>query len=200
MMEIYAAARPSRRRIVYLAAALAGVVAGLAIGLAVRAVPSRIPADARVVTVAPVFNFGSGPSSGTPDTTFTITDPAQVAQIVAFINGLRQLSPGPYSCPSEIYDPVLLTSMQLTFRAVPGGPVVATAGAGYVGCQMAWVTAGTQTTGPLAEQISLSGPTLQQQVLAIAGISWPYPPGSALGGLRSAQLVEACAKVPTFTG
>lgn len=177
MMEIHTAARPGWRRIVYLAAALAGVVAGLVIGLAVRAVPSRIPADARVVTVAPVFNFGSGPSSETPDATFTITDPAQVARIVAFINSLRQLSPGPYSCPSEVEEPMLLTSMLLTFRAEPGGPVVATAGADYVGCQMAWVTAGTQTVAPLAEQISLSGPSLQQQVLAIAGVSWPYPPG-----------------------
>ena len=45
-IAIRAAARPGRRRLVYLCAALAGVAAGLVIGLAAR-VPARIPADAR---------------------------------------------------------------------------------------------------------------------------------------------------------
>jgi hypothetical protein len=177
MIEIYTAARPSGRRIVYLAAALGGVVAGLVIGVAARAVPSRIPEDARVVTVAPVFNFSPGTSLESPDPAFTVTDPAQVARIVAVINSMRQLPPGPYGCPSELYEPMLLTSMQLTFRAVPGGPVIATAGADYVECQFAWVTVGTQTVWPLAERTSFSGPSLQQQVLAIAGVSWPNVPG-----------------------
>ena len=53
MMDILTAARPDRRRIVYLLAALAGVAAGLAIGLSVRATARWIPADARVVTVTP---------------------------------------------------------------------------------------------------------------------------------------------------
>jgi hypothetical protein len=63
MMDILAAARPDRRRTVYLLAALAGVAAGLAIGLAVRATARWIPADARVVTVTPVF--GVSPESPT---------------------------------------------------------------------------------------------------------------------------------------
>jgi hypothetical protein len=174
-IAIRAAARPGQRRLVYACAALAGVMAGLVIGLAARS-PGRIPADARVVTVTPVFDFGSGPGRGTPDAAFTITDPATVAAIAAVIDGLGQLPDGTYSCPSEADTAMMLTSMQLTFRTAPGGPVVATFGADYVGCQLAWVTAGTRTVWPLDENTS-SGQPVQQQILAIAGVRWPYPPG-----------------------
>jgi len=153
---------------------LAGVAAGLVIGLAAR-VPGRIPVDARVVTVTPVFGFGCGPSHGEPDDAFTITDPAAIAQITAVIDGLRQLPDATYSCPAEADSAMMLTAMQLTFRT-PGGPVVATVGASYVGCPFAWVTAGTQTIWPLDENTG-SGQPVQQQVLAIAGVRWPYPPG-----------------------
>jgi hypothetical protein len=175
-MDIRTAARPGRHRLAYLAAALAGVTAGLAIGLAARAIPSRIPADARVVTVTPVFDYGSSTSPETPDAAFTITDPAKVAKIAALISGLRQLPAGLYGCPSEADDPMLLTSMQLTFRTALGGPVVATADADYAGCQFAWLTVGTQTLAPLDENTG-SGQPPQQQVLAIARVSWPYTPG-----------------------
>ena len=173
-IAIRAAARPDRRRLVYLYAALAGVTAGLVIGLAAR-VPGRIPADARVVTVTPVFGFGSAPSRGEPDGAFTVTDPATVAQIAAVIDGLRQLD-GTYSCPAEADSGLMLTGMLLTFRTALGGPVVATAGADYTGCQFAWVTAGAQTVWPLDENTG-SGEPVQQQVLAIAGVRWPDPPG-----------------------
>jgi hypothetical protein len=176
MMDIAlrAAARPGQRRLVYLCAALVGVTAGLVAGLAAQ-VPGRIPADVRVVTVTPVFDFGSAPSRGEPVAAFTVTDPAAVAQIAAVINGLRQLD-GTYSCPAEAGSGLMLTSMQLTFRAGPSGPVVATVGADYTGCQFAWVTAGAQTIWQLDENTS-SGQPMQQQVLAIAGVRWPYPPG-----------------------
>ena len=174
-IAIRAAARPGQRRLVYLCAALAGVAAGLVIGLAAR-VPGRIPADARVVTVTPVFGFGSGPSRGEPDSAFMITDPATVAKIAAIIDGLRQLQDGSYSCPAGAGSAMMLTSMQLTLRTAPGGPVIATVGADYVGCQFVWVTVGARTVWPLDENTS-SGRPMQQQVLAIAGVRWPYPPG-----------------------
>jgi hypothetical protein len=176
MMDITlrAAARPGRRRLVYLCAALAGFAAGLVGGLAAR-VPGRIPAGATVVTVTPVFDFGSAPSRGEPDGAFTVTDRGVVAQIAAVIDGLRQLD-GTYSCPAETGSGLMLTSMRLTFRTAPGGPVVATVGADYTGCQFAWVIAGAQTIWQLDENTS-SGHPMQQQVLAIAGVRWPYPPG-----------------------
>ena len=69
---------------------------------------------------------------------------------------------------------MMLTAMQLAFRAAADGLVVATEGADYVGCQFAWVTAGAQTIWPLDENTS-SGQPVQQQILAIAGVHWPYP-------------------------
>jgi hypothetical protein len=174
-IAIRAAARPGQRRLVYLCAILTGVAAGLVIGLAAR-VPGRIPADARVVTVTPVFDVDSGPGRGEPDGAFTITDPATVVKIAAIIDGLRQLQDGSYSCPAGAGSAMMPTSMQLTFRTAPGGPVVATVGADYAGCQFAWVTVGAQTVWPLDENTS-SGQPMQQQVLAIAGVRWPYPPG-----------------------
>ena len=174
-IAIRAAARPGQRRLVYLCAVLAGVAAGLMTGPATR-VPGRIPADARVVTVTPVFDYGSLPSRGEPDRAFTITNPATVAKIAAVIDGLRQLADGPYSCPADAGSALMLTAMQLTFRAAPGGPVVATMSADYTGCQSAWVTAGAHTVAPLDENTG-AGQPVQQQVLAIADIRWPYPPG-----------------------
>jgi hypothetical protein len=175
-IAIRAAERPGRRLLVYLCAALAGVAAGLAIGLAARA-PGRIPADARAVTVTPLFGFDAGTSRDRPGYyAFTVADPAKVARIVAVINGLRQLPAGAYSCPAESGSAMMLTSMQLTFRTAPGAPVVATVGADYGGCQFAWVTVGAQTVWPLDDYTS-SGRQLQQQVLAIAGTRWPSPPG-----------------------
>ena len=123
-----------------------------------------------------MFGFDSGPSRGEPGDAVTITDPATVAKIAAVIDGLRQLPDGTYSCPASAGSAMMLTSVQLTFRTAAGGPVAATVGADYVGCQFAWVTVGAQTVWPLDENTS-SGQPVQQQVLAIAGVRWPYPPG-----------------------
>ena len=103
------------------------------------------------MTVTPVFDFGSGPNCGQPDGAFTITDPATVAKIAAVIDGLRQLPDGTYNCPAEAGVAPVLTSMQLTFRTAPGGPVVATVDADYVDCHFAQVTVGAQTLWPLDE-------------------------------------------------
>jgi hypothetical protein len=191
MMDILTAARPDRRRTVYLLAALAGVAAGLAIGLAVRATARWIPADARVVTVTP--GFGVSPASSLPhpaswekawlrrqelyfsheetfDHAFTITDPATVARITAVINGFTPVPDGSYSCPASTSDP----TMQLTFRTTPGGPVVASVTVEYQGCQWVWVTIGARTLPALFQYTSSEQPT-QQRVLTIARVSWPYP-------------------------
>ncbi len=191
MMDIPSAAGPDRRRIVYLLAALAGVAAGLAIGLAARATARWIPADARVVTVTPVF--GMSPASAFPhpaswekpglrreelyfsreekfDHAFTITDPATVARIAAVINGFNPVPPGTYNCPASTSDP----TMQLTFRTSPGGPVAASVTAEYQGCQWVWVTIGAHTL-PALFQYTISERPMQQRVLASARVSWPYP-------------------------
>jgi len=178
-IAIRTAAGPGRRRLVYLCAALGGVAAGLVIGLAARAAPGPIPADARVVTVAPVFDFGPRASHDSPDRTFTVTDPAIVGHIAAVIDGLSQLpSGGIYTCPIYIAPEygMVLTAMQLTFRTAPEGPVVASVTATYVGCPYVQVTVGARTLAPLNNYTSSEQP-VQQSILAIAGIRWPFPPG-----------------------
>jgi hypothetical protein len=173
-IAIRTAARPGRRRLVYLCAALAGLAAGLVIGLGARAVPGWIPADARAVTVAPVFDFGPLASHESPDRTFTVTDQATVAEIAAVIDGLSQLPSGTSSCPaySVTGSWIMLTAMQLTFKTAPGGPVVASVTATYVGCAFVGVTVGARTVAPLDNETSFGQP-VQQQILAIAGIGWP---------------------------
>ena len=194
MIEIRAAAKPRWRRIVYLSAAFAGVAAGLAIGLALRPVlwpairavpgpaarqlpgpaarqvPGRIPADARVLTVAPVLPYDPGTRQEWPGSAFTVTDPAKVARIAAVIDALPQLPPGVYDCPFGTGSGMQHTSMQLTFRTAPGGPVVASLIAVYATCQHVGITVGAHA-GWLGDY-TISGQQLQQQVLTIAGVRW----------------------------
>lgn len=186
MMEFPAAARPRWRRIVYFSAAFAGVAAGLAIGLVLRPVPGptarqpprpaarqapgRIPADARVLTVTPVLPFDPGTRQQWPGSAFTITDPAKVARIAAVIDALPQLPPGVYDCPFGTGSGMQLTSMQLTFRTTPGGPVVAGLIAVYATCQHVGITVGAHAEW--LGDYTISGQQLQQQVLTIAGVRW----------------------------
>jgi hypothetical protein len=104
------------------------------------------------------------------DHAFTITDPATVARIAAVINGFNPVGPGTYNCPASTSDP----TMQLTFRTSPGGPVVASVTAEYQGCQWVWVTIGAHTL-PALFQYTISEQPMQQRVLTIARVSWPYP-------------------------
>jgi hypothetical protein len=67
--------------------------------------------------------------------------------------------------------------MRLTFSASPGGPVVARLTAPYGGCGSVSVRIGGRDMPALTEDPD-SGPPLQQQVLAIAGVSWPVQPGT----------------------
>lgn len=170
MTTICTVARPGRRRVVYFLAALAGVATGLAIGLPARPVPGPIPSDARVVTVTPLFGFQADIGRERLDHAFTITDPATVARIAAAINGLAPVPSGTYNCLSDN------DAMQLTFRSSTRGPVLASVTAQDAGCQFVWVTVGTQTL-PAFDAYTGSELPIQQRVLIIAGVDWPYTPG-----------------------
>lgn len=93
-----------------------------------------------------------------------------MARIAAVINGFTSVPPGSYSCPASTSDP----TMQLTFRTSPGGPVVASVTVEYQGCQWVWVTIGAHTLPALFQYTSSEQP-MQQRVLTIARVSWPYP-------------------------
>jgi len=172
MTTLLTGARISRRRIAFaLTAALAAT--GLAIGLAVwpsgSAAAGTIPSTARVVTVTPVFGHDPNTSRHHLDHAFTITDPAKVAQIVAIINGLSPFPTGELSCAVDNG-----AAMRLTFRATLDGPVVATMLATYTGCS--GVSRPDAPNMPFLDDYTDSGQQVQQLVLAIGGVRWPYTP------------------------
>jgi hypothetical protein len=68
--------------------------------------------------------------------------------------------------------------MRLTFSTRPGGRVVARLTAQYGGCGFVSVRIDGRDMPGLSEY-PRSGPPLQQQVLAMAAMSWPVEPGSA---------------------
>jgi hypothetical protein len=141
--------------------------------LPARPAAERIPPDARVVTVTPVFGLNAVKGLEHLDRAFTVTDQATVARIAALVDGLAVFPPGTFSCPAEAG-----AAMRLTFRASPGGPAVAQVAAQYGGCGIVSVRVRGRNM-PALSDYSDSGPNFQQRVLAAAGVSWPYPPGSA---------------------
>jgi hypothetical protein len=141
--------------------------------LPARPVAERVPPAARVLTVAPVFGFSPDPRAERLDRAFTVTDPATVARIAAVVNGLTRFPGGAFSCPAESGG-----QMRLTFSTRPGGRVVARLTAQYGGCGVVSVRIDGRDMPGLSEY-PRSGPPLQQQVLAMAGMSWPVEPGSA---------------------
>ena len=140
--------------------------------LPVRPAAERVPPDAAVVTVTPVFGLYHAPRVERLDRSFTVTDPAKVARIAAVVNGLTRFPDGAFSCPAEFGG-----QMRLTFATRPGGPVLARLAAQYGGCGSVSVRIGGRDMPALSE-LPKSGPPLQQQVLAIASMSWPVLPGT----------------------
>jgi hypothetical protein len=170
MNDYPAGARLTRRRILTLLTAGA-VAAGVAIGLALwpsGAVAGTIPGGVRVVTVTPVFGLDPNTGRHHLDHAFTITDPAKVDQIVALIDGLPRFNVADLSCARGNG-----AAMRLTFRTRAGGPAVATVLATYTGCPRVWLP-GAST--PLLQDYTRSRQQVQQRVLAIAGVRWPYTP------------------------
>jgi len=131
----------------------------------------RVPPTARVLTVTPVFGLNPDPRAERLDRAFTVTDSGQVARIAAVVNGLARFPAGVFSCPADSGG-----QMRLTFSARPGGPVLARLTPQYGGCGIVSVRIGGRDMPALSEY-PRSGPPLQQQVLAIAGVSWPVEPG-----------------------
>jgi hypothetical protein len=141
------------------------------IWLPARPAAERIPPDARVVTITPVFGLQPVKHLESLDPTITVTSPAKVAAVVAVIDGLTLFPPGTFSCPADFG-----AAMRLTFRTSPRGPVVARLSAEYAGCGVVSVSIDGRAMPALSDYTS-SGQQLQQRVLAIAGVRWPYLPG-----------------------
>ena len=140
--------------------------------LPARPAAERIPADARVVTITPVFGLQPVKRLERLDPTVTVTNPAKVAAIAAVIDELPLFPPGAFSCPADFG-----ASMKLTFRTSRDGPVVARLTAEYGGCGTVSVITDGRSMPALGDYTA-AGQQLQQRVLAIAGARWPYRPGS----------------------
>jgi hypothetical protein len=166
----------TQRQLVVLATAYRGQTAirvdAQVTWLPARPAAERVPPDATVITVTPVFGLNPNPRARRLDHAFTVTDPAKVARIVAVVNGLTRFPDGAYSCPADFGG-----LMRLTFSARRNGPVLARLTAEYGGCGSVSVRIGGRDMPALSEYPP-SGPLLQQQVLAIAGVSWPVQPGT----------------------
>jgi hypothetical protein len=148
-----------------IAAAAVGVVTGLAVGHAARTIPS----GARVLTVTPVFGQDLNLSRHHLDRAFTITNPARVARIEAIIDGLPPFPINMLSCTRGNG-----AAMQLTFGATAAGPPLATILATYTGCPRVWNPDAPNTR--YLEDYTSSGQQVQQLVLSIADVRWPYTP------------------------
>jgi hypothetical protein len=181
MTVILTRARFTRRRVRLLLAAAACVAIGMAVWLPSGAgrLPSRaggFPWGARVVTVTPMF--GTWPDDGQRglDHEFTVTDPAKVARIVALITGLGAPVPGreiPRNC-GYYYGAV----MDLTFATSPHGSQVAFVTIPYTNCPDIAVL---EVRGWIPFTLHVNGSTdrsVQRQILAIAGVRWPYAPNT----------------------
>ncbi len=143
--------------------------------LPARPAAERIPADARAVTVTPVFGDQAGKARERLDRAVTVTDPAKVAGVAALIDGLDRFPPGVANCPADFG-----AAIRLTFLASPHGRVVAVVVAGYAGCGVVSVTIRGRSM-PALSDYTQSGQRLQDRVLAIAGVRWPYSPGTPPG-------------------
>jgi hypothetical protein len=118
-----------------------------------RPASSLIPPTARTVTIA---NLGGG----SPPAPVTITDPVAVRKLTALIDGLSLSTTAvgtPCPAPAGPY-------LSLTFRARPGGPVLAHAQTGE-GCYTVALTLRGEQQPEMANEPTLDGQILRLAVL-----------------------------------
>ena len=140
--------------------------------LPARSAAERIPSGVRAVTVTPAFGLNQDPRRDRLDHAFTVTNPAQVARIVALADALTVYPPGLHPCPADFGG-----VMRLAFLDRAGGQVLARFSAQYGGCGVVSVGIGGKTQ-PALSTYTTSGALFQDRVLAIAGVRWPHQPGA----------------------
>ena len=127
---------------------------------------AAIPSGARQVTLS--MNYGGNAAGRKPPAPVTITGSAKVSEVAGLVAGQPSWPPGTYSCPAD--DGMAL---DVTFRAHPGGPALATAVLALNGCGGTDLTVG-------ARDYALGTPDsarpLATKVLKAAGVPWKLPP------------------------
>ena len=127
----------------------------------VRPASDLVPATARVVTLSEASDVDPHPKLAAP---VTITDAHAVRRLTALVNELPLSTLGAASCPPGIGDELVLT-----FRASPGGPVLAIAqGPGPCGIMQFTLR------GNVEPALQITG-SFTQDALASAGLHWPIP-------------------------
>jgi len=129
----------------------------------VRPPGETIPPGATAVTLS--LNPSSGARQPAP---VTVTSQAVVRKLIGLIDGLPLYPPGPISCANGDN-----SSLVLTFRAGPGGPVLAVATLNLETCEQVNLTIGGRpqpTLGPLA-----GGYSTALAAQRIAGLNWLAP-------------------------
>jgi hypothetical protein len=111
------------RMLVVSLAALSGDETGLRVDAEVQWIVPR-PAGEQIPDQVRVMDVTVGRLGAPPSTSIMVTAPRQVNRIVTMIDRLQIVQPGVTSCPEEPADPAQVT---FTFRARPGGPVLASA-------------------------------------------------------------------------
>ena len=131
--------------------------------------PSRPPDDlvpdaAHLVTISELA--GGSPQAKPPPAPVTITDPALVRRLAAFVDSLpvSPLNNEAVSCPAAFG-----ASLQLAFRARTGGPVVALVQTDQA-CGMVDLTVTGQRLLGLENNANVD-----RQILAIASLPWKLP-------------------------
>jgi hypothetical protein len=141
----------------------------------VRPSGDTVPATARVATAVETRDVPGAASDGTVQTAVvaktTVTSPAQVAAVAAYLSRLPVNPPGGRSsCPDQSLAGGTLT---VTFRATADGPALAQASAGLSGCAfLSYATTGRPRLG-------LGGGDAGRSLLAefnhVAGLHWTAP-------------------------
>jgi hypothetical protein len=125
----------------------------------VRPVTEKVPARAKVVTITLLSDMAMHGKPLPPPA--TITNPAITVRIAALINNLKvSTAPKDAPCPEQ------LSELELTFRAIPGGPALAVA-QGPGGCSVMEFTVAGKPQLPL-----FADGTTVQQILTLAGLHW----------------------------
>jgi hypothetical protein len=133
------------------------------------AVRIAIPARARVATLVETKYHFASDQAPTVIGTVTVTDPAKVRQVVAYLNGLT-VNPldSSWSCPQPS------GNIAVTFSARPGGPALATASAGIGGCAI--LTCTVPGEPPIWLGGGAAGDNLLNAVDRVTGLHWTIPP------------------------
>jgi hypothetical protein len=126
-----------------------------------RPASDLVPATARVVTLSEATVMEPRPRLPAP---VTITDADVVRRLTALVNGLPLSTLGGASCPAPVG-----RELVLTFRATPGGPVLATAqGPGPCGIMQFTLN------GKAGPALQMTG-SFTQDALAAASVRWLIP-------------------------